>query len=222
MNIKVNGINIYYEIMGEGKPIILLNPNSVYTGLMRPIAKLIARDFKVYLVDRRCCGKSERNCELSYEESAKDIYELIKKLNLDKPYVLGCSGGASVALYLSIMYPDSISKLILCSGSARKINIPSESFFSKLPWYPGKRNSDRFWKLINESREIKKEELDTIKAQTLIVNGGKKDIIPIEEAKYLSENINNSKLIIFEKDNHCGYCKKEEWYYKLKDFLDEL
>ena len=35
MNIKVNGINIYYEIMGEGKPIILLNPNSVYTGLMR-------------------------------------------------------------------------------------------------------------------------------------------------------------------------------------------
>ena len=122
MKIKVNGIELNYDITGEGKDIILLNPNSVHTKLfMKPIVRLLSQDFKVYCVDRRCCGKSTRNCELTYEESAKDVYEMIQKLKLDKPVVIGFSGGASVALHLAIKYPDSISKLILCSGSARKV-----------------------------------------------------------------------------------------------------
>ena len=117
MKIKVNGIELNYDITGEGKDIILLNPNSVHTKLfMKPIVRLLSQDFKVYCVDRRCCGKSTRNCELTYEESAKDVYEMIQKLKLDKPVVIGFSGGASVALHLAIKYPDSISKLILCSG----------------------------------------------------------------------------------------------------------
>ena len=77
MDIKVNNIKIHYEVLGEGKPIILLNPNSVNTNSMNFIAHKLAKDFKVYKLDRRCCGKSERNCELTYEESAKDVYEFI-------------------------------------------------------------------------------------------------------------------------------------------------
>ena len=63
MKIKVNGIELYYEISGEGKNVILLNPNSVHTKIfMSPIVKLFSKDFKVYCVDRRGCGKSTRNC----------------------------------------------------------------------------------------------------------------------------------------------------------------
>ena len=105
--------------MGNGKPIILLNPNSVNTNAMKFIARRLPKDFKVYLFDRRCCGKSERNCLLSYEESAKDVHEFIKQLNIEKPYLLGCSGGETVALNVAITYPDSIGKLVCCSGVAR-------------------------------------------------------------------------------------------------------
>ena len=119
MDIEVNNIRIHYEVLGDGKSIILLNPNSVNTGLMKFIANKLKVKYKVYIFDRRCCGKSEKNCILTYEESAKDVYEFITKLNLDKPYLLGCSGGGTVALNVAIHYPESISKLILCSGVAR-------------------------------------------------------------------------------------------------------
>lgn len=79
MDIDVNNIKIHYEILGKGKTIILLNPNSRNTNAMKFIAKKLSKEYQVYLFDRRCCGKSERNCDLSYEESAKDVYEFIKK-----------------------------------------------------------------------------------------------------------------------------------------------
>ena len=220
MKIKVNGIELYYDIVGNGKSVILLNPNSVHTKIfMSPIVKLFSKDFKVYCVDRRGCGKSTRDCELSYEESAKDIYEMIQELRLDKPIVVGFSGGASVALHLAIKYPTAISKLILCSGSARKVNISSRSFFDNLIWYPGKKNSEKFWKLIDESKEISTNELKTILVPTLVVNGGARDIIPIEEADFISSNIADSKLLILEKEGHCTYARKKYWYDQVKDFL---
>ena len=220
MKIKINGIELYYDIVGNGKSVILLNPNSVHTKIfMSPIVKLFSKDFKVYCVDRRGCGKSTRDCELSYEESAKDIYEMIQELRLDKPIVVGFSGGASVALHLAIKYPTAISKLILCSGSARKVNISSRSFFDNLIWYPGKKNSEKFWKLIDESKEISTNELKTILVPTLVVNGGARDIIPIEEADFISSNIADSKLLILEKEGHCTYARKKYWYDQVKDFL---
>ena len=76
LNIEVNIWKIHYEIVGNGKPIVLLNPNSVNTGMMKFIANRLKRKYKVYIFDRRCCGKSEKNCNLTYEESAKDVVEL--------------------------------------------------------------------------------------------------------------------------------------------------
>ncbi|MBQ3408475.1 MAG: alpha/beta hydrolase [Clostridia bacterium] len=220
MKIKVNGIELNYESVGEGKSVILLNPNSVHTKLfMKPIAKLFSQDFNVYCVDRRCCGKSTKNCNLTYEESAKDIYEMINELNIDKPVVVGFSGGASVALHLAIKYPNAISKLVLCSGSARKVNIKSKKIFDKTIWYPGKKNADKFWKLVDEAREIDKDELKSIKAETLIVNGGIRDVIPVSEAEYLHSNINNSKILILENEKHCTYARKKYWYFEVRNFI---
>lgn len=222
LKIKVNGIELNYDIIGTGKAVILLNPNTVHTKLfMKPIAKLFSQDFKVYCVDRRGCGKSTRVCEMTYEESAKDIYEMIQTLKLDKPVIVGLSGGASVAMHLALKYPDVVSKLILCSGSARKINIKSSGFFDKLIWYPGKKNADKFWKLIDEAREIKAEELNSIKAKTLVVNGEMRDIIPVSEAEYLSNNIKNSKIWILKKEKHCSYARKKYWYDEVKKFINE-
>lgn len=65
MYIVVNNIRIHYEVLGEGKSIILLNPNSVNTGLMRFIANKLKNNYKVYLFDRRCCGKSEKKLQFN-------------------------------------------------------------------------------------------------------------------------------------------------------------
>ena len=224
MDIEVNNIKIHYEVLGEGKPIILLNPNSVNTNSMNFIAHKLAKDFKVYKLDRRCCGKSERNCELTYEESAKDVYEFIKKLNIDKPYLLGSSGGASVALHVAINYQDCISKLVLCSGVARmeKIKMPKYAkIMNKLPWYPGKKNIVKFENLNNTAKAITQEQLSKITVPTLVLNGGKKDIVPIEEAEFIADSIHDSKLIILENEGHFSYLINCKCYDKLKEFLNK-
>ena len=224
MDIEVNNIKIHYEVLGEGKPIILLNPNSVNTNSMNFIAHKLAKDFKVYKLDRRCCGKSERNCELTYEESAKDVYEFIKKLNIDKPYILGSSGGASVALHVAINYQDCISKLVLCSGVARmeKIKMPKYAkIMNKLPWYPGKKNIVKFENLNNTTKAITQEQLSKITVPTLVLNGGKKDIVPKEEAEYIADSIHDSKLIILENEGHFSYLINCKCYDKLKEFLNK-
>lgn len=222
MYIEVNNINIHYTEMGKGEPIILLNPNSTDTKSMTFIAKKLAKDFKVYIFDRRCCGKSEKKCDLTYEESAKDVYEFIKKMNIKKPIILGSSGGATVALNVAIHYPDSIGKLVSCSGVARHGIIKKPLYakiLEKLPFYPGKSENEMFEKLNFNAKTLTQEQLEKIKVPTLIVNGGKKDIVPISEAHYLNESIKKSKLLILEKEGHFSYMINCKWYYKLLDFL---
>lgn len=222
MDIKVNNINIHYEVLGEGKPIILLNGNSKNTSYMKFIGKALANEYKVYLVDRRCCGKSEMNCVLSYEESAKDIVEFIRKLNLGKTIILGHSGGGTLALYIAIKYSSIISKLIICSGVARNDIIKEPTYariIDKLIWYPGKKSNDRFVKLIKESKNLIEEDLNKIKCEALIVNGTK-EIVPVDEAKYIQKNIKKSELLIIEGASHSSYMIKVDWYNKLKEFID--
>lgn len=224
MDIEVNNIKIHYEVLGKGKPIILLNPNSTNTNAMKFIANKLSEEYQVYLFDRRCCGKSERNCDLSYEESAKDVYEFINELNIDKPYLLGCSGGATVAMNVAINYSDSISKLICCSGVARNGIIEKPLYakiMEKIPYYPGKRENEMFEKLNNNMRTLNKQDFEKINVPTLIVNGGKKDIVPISEAKYISDNIKNSELLILDDEGHFSYMINCKWYNKLREFLEK-
>ena len=223
MDIVVNNIKIHYEILGKGKPIILLNPNSTNTNAMKFIANKLSKEYQVFLFDRRCCGKSERKCDLTYEESAKDVYEFIKKLDIDKPYLLGCSGGATVAMNVAISYPESISKLICCSGVARNGIIEKPLYakiMEKIPYYPGKKENEMFEKLNNNMKTLTKEDFKKINVPTLIVNGGSKDIVPISEAEYISGNIKKSEMLILEDEGHFSYMINCKWYDKLREFLN--
>ncbi len=225
MYIIVNNIKIHYEVFGEGKPIILLNPNSVNTGLMKFIANRLKDKYRVYVLDRRCCGKSEKNCSLTYEESAKDVYEFINKLKIDKPYLLGCSGGGTVALTVAIYYPESISKLILCSGVARNNIIKKPGYakiMEKIPWYPGKKNNEMFERLNYEAHSIKEDELSKIEIPTIVFSGGIKDIVPKDETEYIYKNIKNSELYVLEESGHCNYIfNNKRFYNKLHEFLEK-
>lgn len=60
MDIEVNNIKIHYEVLGNGKPVILLNPNSVNTGLMKFIANRLKERYKVYLLDKEVVEKVKK------------------------------------------------------------------------------------------------------------------------------------------------------------------
>ena len=92
----------------------------------------------------------------------------------------------------------------------------------KLPWYPGKKNNEMFEKLNIELKTLKYHDLNKIKVPALIVNGGEKDIVPISEAEYIANLINNSKLLILENEGHFSYMINCKWYNSLLTFLKNI
>ena len=106
--IKVNDINIFYTIYGSGPPVILLHGGG-QTGDMsfNKLIPLIAEEFTVYVPDARGHGKSD-NPEgyLSYEQMANDYMEMIHKLDLKKPTIVGYSDGGQIILEMILKEPD--------------------------------------------------------------------------------------------------------------------
>jgi Predicted hydrolases or acyltransferases (alpha/beta hydrolase superfamily) len=116
----INGLQLYYEIHGEGKPLLLL-PGAL-SGIDTAFGKLIpllATDRQVIAVEFQGYGHTADLPErpLSYEALTDDIIELLHVLNISQTDILGYSTGAGVALQVAICRPDLVRKLILASGS---------------------------------------------------------------------------------------------------------
>ena len=223
MNLCVNGITLHYEIFGEGRPILLLGGNMRNTSYMNFMRKELASKYKVYVIDRRGSGKSTKNCELSYSETVKDISAFIKTLKIDKPFILGHSGGGRVALLLAMRLSSNLSGLVICSGLARTSIIRKPgyaSFLEKIPWYPGKASNEKFEKMMTESSDLTNKVLANIKCPVLVVSGDKDPIVPVDEAKFIAGSIADSKMLILPGENHASYMSKRRWVKHLKRFLE--
>lgn len=110
-----DGLDIYYNIKGEGKPLLLLHGNSVSSNLFKHIAPMYEKHFKVIKFDYPGTGKSDRVDRFRddyWRYNAKCAYELMDHLGIDEFQAIGTSGGALVGLNMAISQPGRISKLI--------------------------------------------------------------------------------------------------------------
>ncbi len=111
---KINGIELCYEIFGEGYPIILIHGfGSRKEGYKCQIPTL-SREFEVIVFDNRGAGKSERvNERYTMETLADDIKELLNFLKIKKAHVLGTSMGGMIAQQFTLQYSEYVKKLVL-------------------------------------------------------------------------------------------------------------
>ncbi|MGF6849376.1 pimeloyl-ACP methyl ester carboxylesterase [Chitinophaga sp. W3I9] len=117
---EVNGLKMYYEIHGEGKPLLLL-PGAL-SGIGTAFGKLIpllAGERQVIAVEFQGYGHTTDIPErpLSYEQFADDVIALLGVLNISQTDIFGYSTGAGVALQVAIRQPGAVRKLILASVS---------------------------------------------------------------------------------------------------------
>lgn len=115
---NVNGLKMYYEVYGDGKPLLLL-PGAV-SGIgtaFGDLIPLLATDRQVIALEFQGYGHTADIPErpLSYEQFADDVIELLNVLNIRQTDILGYSTGAGVALQVAIRKPALVSKLILAS-----------------------------------------------------------------------------------------------------------
>ena len=115
---KVNSFNLYYEIHGEGFPLLMipgLSENVYWWDA--PLIEELARSFKVIVFDNRDVGRSDKTeGEFTCKMLADDTLGLMDALNIEKAHFLGHSMGGFIAQELGLNYPERVGKLILCSS----------------------------------------------------------------------------------------------------------
>jgi pimeloyl-ACP methyl ester carboxylesterase len=104
--VEANGVNFYYEVHGEGQPLLLLHAGSLSGDMWQPYLAGFVSRFRVIAPDLPNHGRSgnpER--PLSYRQLADEIVAFIRALELVSPVIVGFSDGGQVALEIGMRYP---------------------------------------------------------------------------------------------------------------------
>ncbi|MDQ3782701.1 MAG: alpha/beta hydrolase [Actinomycetota bacterium] len=124
---EVNGINLYYETHGSGRPLILLHGGLGSGEMFGPILPALTEHHQVVAVDLQGHGRTaDIDRPIDVRLMADDIAALIDHLRLDKPDLVGYSMGGGVALHTAAQYPDKVGKLVFASAPIRRDAIPAE------------------------------------------------------------------------------------------------
>lgn len=117
----VNGLKLYYEIHGNGEPLVLLHGGLGATSMFGDNLRALAKVRKVIAVDLQGHGRTaDIDRELSVELMADDIAALLKHLNIEKADIMGYSMGGGVALQTAIRHPEVVNKLIVASAPFKR------------------------------------------------------------------------------------------------------
>jgi pimeloyl-ACP methyl ester carboxylesterase len=213
----VNGMKMYYEIYGKGKPLVLIHGggSTIQTTFGRVIP-VFARQRKLIAIELQAHGRtSDRENELSFEQDANDVATLLKNLNIFKADFFGFSNGGTVALKIAILYPELVDKIIAASALCKRNGVTShfwdfmeqarlENMPDQLKEGYKKVASDSIGLQVMHDKDVKRminfkdlpdEELKSIKVPTLLIIGDK-DVITPEHAIEMHRLIINSELAI--------------------------
>lgn len=203
-----NGVKIYYEIYGQGQPLLLLHGNGGSIASRAKMIDMLSKKYKVIAVDSRCHGKS--GCmagDLDYDMMANDVYLLLNDIQVDSAYIWGHSDGAIIGLIMAYKYPAKVKKL-LASGA----NIVPDStalqpelveMMKMYPRIPDTLEQKRV-RLMVFHPNIRWEQLARIKAPVLVM-AGDRDAIRNEHTLHIFEAIPNAQLCIVPGATHFFY-----------------
>lgn len=201
MKIKVNQIELFYEVKGSGRPLILVHGNGEDHHIFEQLVDVLAANFTCYSIDSRGHGKSDHVDVYSYQAMAEDIMAFITKLELKDVIYYGFSDGGIVGLLVASQ-SNLISDLIISGANTNPRGLKDRVYYAMKLSYRLKK--DPKIKLMLEQPHINDYTLRKIKARTLVL-AGSKDVIKEGHTINIAHQIGGSKLIILPGENHSSY-----------------
>ncbi len=214
---NVNGLKMYYEVQGNGFPLVLIHGGGSTIGTtFGRILPVLAKTHKIIAVEMQAHGHTaDINRPLSFEQDADDVAELLKQLHIGKADIFGFSNGASTTLEMAIRHPELVNKIIVASTMYKKEgaypwfwDMMAHPTFEGMPQAlkdaylqinPDTNALHTMYKRdvarMQSFKDIKEEDIKTIKAPALIIVGDK-DVVRPEHAVEMWRQMQHAKLMI--------------------------
>lgn len=116
--VAVNGMQTYYEVSGQGDPLVVLHGAYMNIPAMGAIVPKLAKNYKVYALELQGHGRTtDIDRPITYPNLADDVAAFMDAVGLAKADVFGYSMGAAAGLQLVIRHPQKVNKLVAASGA---------------------------------------------------------------------------------------------------------
>jgi pimeloyl-ACP methyl ester carboxylesterase len=226
----LNGVRIYFEVQGSGEPLVLLHGFSGSSQDWKPLIDEWSPHFQLIVPDLRGHGRSGPLAKpFRHQDAAGDVIALLDHLKIPAVKGLGVSAGGNILLHMATRQPDRVKAMVLVSATpyfpaqARPImraypdSLPEEQWEVLRRRHPGGEaqigailESTRAFADSYDDLNFTPPYLATIQARTLIVQGDRDPLYPVELSVEMARAIPRSSLWIVPGGGH-GPIGGERW-----------
>lgn len=222
-SVQINGIDIYYEEYGSGKPLVLLHGFGGCTQNWLPFTQELSKHYRLIAADLRGHGYSTNpSNKFTHREAANDVFCLLEKLGIGQFSAMGMSTGGMTLMHMATSKPGRIDSMVLISvtshfpDQARAImrrasinTMPTE--VQEMYKECAKRGDEQIRQLISQfnafydnhdDMNFTAQSLSTITARTLIIHGDRDNFFPVEIPVSIYRSIPHASLWIIPGGDH--------------------
>ena len=213
---------IYYEVYGEGRPIVLLHGGFAYIDQYKKYIPVLRENYKLIAIATRGYGKSEIGTKkFTYDLFADDVKAVLQKETQGKAIIMGFSDGAVTSYLVAAKYPELVYKVVAMGGCLDKSGYTEEGFkwlenfsaaefesyrpdFKSIMPQPERMNEliENLRGLWSEKSILSFEELKNINCPVLLMAGDRDIYSKPEHMTEIYRNLPNAQLAIIPNSRH--------------------
>ncbi|MEG0592031.1 MAG: alpha/beta hydrolase [Coprobacillus sp.] len=240
--------NIYYEVYGDGIPVVFLHGNTASSKMFELLLPLYQDKYQIILIDFLGYGYSDElemfPSDLWYQEALQTV-ALLDYLNYKEVNLIGTSGGAWVAIHIALERPDLVSKVVADSFDGRTLHagfidelirqreeaVNNEEARYIYEWWLGEnwrsvvhKDTDALIRFVKENKEIYHKSLTSLTMPILLIASLEDSLLRKnieDEYSDIIQLVNDGKKYIFNDGVHPTILSHAEEFSELvKDFIE--
>jgi pimeloyl-ACP methyl ester carboxylesterase len=224
--VKLGDIKVYYEIYGEGQPLILIHGGGGSTQDWSNQIPVFVQHYQVIALDSRGQGRtSDGKTPWTYHLMAEDVVHLMNYLKIPKALAVGWSDGGIITIDLALNHPDRIRAIVAFGANISPEGLPDiitlrqgmvDAQKSKAPVTTAQKLNILWASQPNYTPQ----QLASIQVPTLILQGENDQEILLDHVKYIAKTIPTAKLVILSGVGHSAPVEEPgTWNRAVLDFL---
>jgi pimeloyl-ACP methyl ester carboxylesterase len=221
--VSINSMEMYYELHGEGNPLVLLHNFTSSGQIWEPFIGEFSKHFRLIVPDLRGHGRSTNPTgTFTHRQAALDVFALLDHLGIREFRGIGSSSGGMILIHMATQQPDRVEAMVLASAT---IYFPEQARENQRQADPDAMSQERWKKLrrihkhgddqiralieqfrafadIYNDMNFTPPYLSTITARTLIVHGDRDKHFPVSIPVQMYKSIPRSYLWIIPNKGH--------------------